>query len=311
MISTTLPARRISMTPAQRIVLLLGVPATLALVAWTGYSIVASTAQGSYTDGYTEAVTGTQLTLNVDNGMVSNVNVEGGAATGSVKLSQTVTYGLVRPDLQPALNVTRGVSGTSIDFGCQQWNNCDVNALAAVRPQTAVTVSTNGGNATVGDLAAPVSASTNSGNLTASNLTDGGTLSSGGGNITATAVSGSTTMLSGGGQVYADQITGNLEMSSQGGNIQATGLATPDLSVDSGGGFVALTMTQAPANLQVDAEGGNVTIILPPGSTRYDVRVDAQGDNSPNGTIASTVPSSPTSKNVITVNSGGGDVTIS
>lgn len=309
--TTTLPARRTSMSPAQRVILLLGAPVTLCLVAWTGYGIVAATAQGSFTSVYTEAITGPALTVNLDGG---DADIQGGAATGSARLTQSVSYGLIRPDVRPALDVSRGASGTSISFSSQGGDSA-VSAMAGVPARTAVTVSTNGGNATVGGLAFPVSAATNGGNLTLSGDTGGGTLSSEGGNVTATEVTGATTMLTGGGNVYADQITGNLEMSTQGGNIQATGLATPDLSADSGGGYVTVTLTTVPKDLQIDSGGGDVTIILPPGGTRYDVKVNASGagpgGGGPDGTISNAVPSSPSSRNVITVDSGGGSVTIS
>jgi len=305
--------RRAPMTPAQRVILLLGVPATLALVAWTGYSIVAATAQGSFTDAYSEPVTGSALTMNVEGG---DANVEGGAATGSARLTETVDYGLVRPNAQPVLNVTHGAGGTSIDFGCQNWEwggNCVSSGTAGVPARTAVTLSTNGGNATVGGLAAPVSASTNGGDLTVSSLTEGGTLSSDGGNVTATGITGETTILSAGGDVNADQVTGNLDVSTDGGNIQGTALSSPDISADTNmggggppGGDVDLTLSSVPKNLQIVSGGGNVTLILPPGGASYDVRINADG-----GTVSSAVTSSSSAANMITVNSGGGDVTIS
>ncbi|MGH3172149.1 MAG: DUF4097 family beta strand repeat-containing protein [Trebonia sp.] len=309
MTSSMLPARRMSMTPAQRVILLLGAPATLALVVWTGYSIVASTAQGSFTNTYTEAVTGPALTMDVDGG---DVDVQGGSAAGSVRLTQIVSYGLTRPDVQPAIDVSRGAGGTSVSFASYDYSdNFSITGSAAVPARTAVNVSTNGGNATIGGMAAPVAVSTDQGNLTVSGITHGGTLSSGGGDVTASGVTGATTMLTGGGNVYADQVTGNLEVSTQGGDVQATGLATPDLSVDSGGGYVTLTLTSAPKNLQIDTEGGNVTVILPPGSARYDVKLNGNNVGGPNGNISNTIPSSPSAKNLLTVDSGGGDITIS
>lgn len=314
MTSSIPPARRPGMTPAQRVILLLGAPVTLALVAVTGYAIVVSTARGSYTNSYTEAVTGPALTMNVNGG---DVDVAGGAAAGSARLTQTVDYKLIRPDVRPTLSVSRGAGGTSVSFS-SPYGNSSVSGMAGVPARTAVTVSTNGGNATVGGLAAPASVSTAGGNATVSDLTDGGTLSTQGGDVTATGVTGSTMMLTGGGNVYADQVTGNLEMSTQGGNVEATGVAAPDLSVDSGGGYVTLTLSAAPKDLQIDTEGGNVTVILPPGATRYDVKVNAGGTGpggfgpgGGNGTVSDTVPSSPAAKNVITIDSGGGDVTIS
>jgi hypothetical protein len=61
----------------------------------------------------------------------------------------------------------------------------------------------------------------------------------------------------------------------------------------------------------MSTQGGNVTLILPPGSGPYDVKVNATNVNDPNGTVSDTVTSSPSARNLITVSSGGGDVTIS
>ncbi len=78
--------------------------------------------------------------------------------------------------------------------------------------------------------------------------------------------------------------------------------------MDSGGGDVTLAFTQAPQNLQITAEGGNVTVILPPGSTTYDISTpDTEGGNVsyPSSLVSST------SSHKITIDSGGGDITIS
>ena len=42
-------ARELLMTPARRIILLLGVPLSFTLLAWTCYAIISKSSQGSYT----------------------------------------------------------------------------------------------------------------------------------------------------------------------------------------------------------------------------------------------------------------------
>jgi len=80
------------------------------------------------------------------------------------------------------------------------------------------------------------------------------------------------------------------------------------VGMNSGGGDVTLTFTQVPQNLQITAEGGNVTVLLPPGSTKYDISTpDTAGGNV-------SYPSSlfnPKSPHVITIDSGGGDISVS
>jgi DUF4097 and DUF4098 domain-containing protein YvlB len=73
--------------------------------------------------------------------------------------------------------------------------------------------------------------------------------------------------------------------------------------VDSHGGDITLTGTQAPENLQVTSASGGVTLVLPRGS--YDFNVNTGGGD------LSAPASDPQAKNKITVQSGGGDVTIS
>jgi hypothetical protein len=78
--------------------------------------------------------------------------------------------------------------------------------------------------------------------------------------------------------------------------------------MDSGGGDVTLAFTQVPQNLQITAEGGNVTVILPPGRATYNLSLpDTQGGNV---TYPSSLVNSK-SHDRITIDSGGGDITVS
>ena len=75
----------------------------------------------------------------------------------------------------------------------------------------------------------------------------------------------------GGGDLTANGLTGNFQLSTEGGDVDANGVASGTTSMHSGGGNVTLAFTQVPQNLQITAEGGNVTVILPLGSTKYDI----------------------------------------
>lgn len=307
MTSSILPAnRRPAMTPAQRVILALGVPLVLAVVAWSGYGIVAATGRSSYTVTSSASVTGGHLTMNesATGGWGDDITVQGGAATGSVRVSGTVGYDLVRPDIRPALDATRGSGGTTVGFGCPA-DNCQLEATASVPAATGVSLTTNGGNATVSGITAPVTASTGGGDITLSDLT-----------------------LS----------PGTVDLSTEGGNVEGTALAAPDITVNSGSGFwpdgppggnVVLMLTSPPKSLQVNSGGGNVTIELPPGAAGYHLELDGGcRDGSGGGPVSavpssagsassswcpdvsSSVPDDPSSQNVIVVSSGGGQITI-
>jgi hypothetical protein len=293
MTSTTLPAsRRPPVTPAQRVILVLGVPLVLTVAAWSGYGILAASGHSSYTVTSSAPLSGGQLTMNAgdvwDGGEVS---IQGGAATGSVRLSGTVGYDLTRPDVRPTLNVSRGPGGSSVGFSCPA-DNCQLQAAASVPSSTAVSVTGNAHSVSVDGIAAPVSAST------------------------------------GGGDLTLNAITGSLALSTGGGNVQGTALAAQDVTVDSSFGNVDLMLTTVPKSLEINSGGGNVTIELPPGSARYRLQLDG-GCGNPDGGASSAVPSSAgsgagswcqdvsssvpddaSSQNVIVVSSGGGQITI-
>ena len=78
--------------------------------------------------------------------------------------------------------------------------------------------------------------------------------------------------------------------------------------MQSGGGDVTVTFTQVLQNLTITAEGGNVNVILPPGGTTYDI--STPGLSGGNVNILSSLVDSK-SPHKITIDSGGGDVTVS
>ena len=277
-------ARELLMTPARRIILLLGVPLSFTLLAWTCYAIISKSSQGSYTVSYAPVRISGGLAMNVYGG---DVTLQGGVAPSAAQFtgSGTVWYGLTYSGQRPALATAQTAGGTRINFTCPDYN-CALNSTVDVPPQVPVTVTSNGGN------------------ITATGLSDA-TLQTGGGNLT------------------VDGLTGNVGLNTDsspnsgpyggGGEVSGT-LAAQNIAVDSGGNSVNLQLTTPPANLNITTEGGNVSLQLPAG---YSYRVDNIPEpasqvqvTGPAQPAAITVTTSSSSHYRITINAGGGAVTI-
>ena len=204
------------------------------------------------------------------------------AGTGRARLTGTAHYSLVRPHF--------AVRGGNVSFTCRiPAGNCGLDAHLAVPPQTAVILSTGGGNMQVSALR--------------SNLT----LNSGGGDVTVSGPEGPVTVDTGGGNLTAGDLGGTLRFSTGGGDANGNGLSAPTVTTDSGGGNVTLVFTRPPANLDVTSGGGDITILLPPGRTGYAIT------DSPGGgdyTRARTVRVNSGSAHKIEVDSGGGNIRI-
>ena len=276
-------ARELLMTPARRIILLLGVPLSFALLAWTCFAIISKSSEGSYTVSYAPVRISGGLDMNVYGG---DVTLQGGVAASAARFtgSGTVWYGLSYSGQRPVLVTAQTPTGTRINFTCPDYN-CALSSTVDVPPRAPVTVTSNGGN------------------ITATGLSDA-TLQTGGGNLT------------------VDGLTGNVSLNTDsapngpyggGGQVDGT-LAAQNIAVDSGGNNVNLQLTTAPSNLNITTEGGSVTLQLPAG---YSYRVDDILEppsqvqmTGPAQPAAITVTKSSSSRYRITVNADGGAVTI-
>jgi len=274
--------RELLMTPARRIILLLGVPLSLTLLAWTCFAIISQASQGSYAVSYAPVRVSGGLDMNVYGG---DVTLQGGVAPSAAQFtgSGTVWYGLSYSGQRPTLVTAQTPAGTRINFTCPNYN-CALTSTVDVPPQAPVTVTSNGGN------------------ITATGISDA-TLQTGGGNLT------------------VDGLTGNVSLNTDnstngpfgGGQVSGT-LAAQNIAVDSAGNSVDLQLTTAPSNLNITTEGGDVTLQLPAG---YTYRVDNIPEPSsqvqmtgPAQPAAITVTTSSSSRYRITVNADGGAVTI-
>ena len=113
------------------------------------------------------------------------------------------------------------------------------------------------------------------------------------------------TIATDGGDLTASDLTGDVDLGSDGGNITATSIGSTHVTADSGGGDIEIVFTRVPRNIQVSADGGDVTIVVPSGPTAYDVTATPDGGN-----VSDGLPQATSSSHVITVTSGGGDITI-
>ncbi len=316
------PSGPLRMTSGRLVALAVGVPVALALIGWTAFSLVTTVARGSYPFSYTVPVDDGQVAVNITAG---DVTLREAPGTSTARLTGIVQYGLVRPGISESTTPT----GANIGMNCSGINtDCGMSATLDVPARTAVTVWSNGGNILAADFSSGMTLWAGGGNVTATDLAGNLQLDTGGGDLTGTGLtgtlqiateggnvnagswtgSGTTRVDTGGGDLTANGFTGNFQLATEGGNVDASGVASGVVNMDSGGGDVTLAVTQVPQNLVISAEGGNVTVILPPGGTTYDLSLpDTQGGNV-------SYPSSlvsPKSHHKITIDSGGGDITIS
>jgi Putative adhesin len=316
------PLGPLRMTPGRWVALAVAVPVALALIGWTGFSLISSLARGSYPFSYRVPVNNGQVAVNVNAG---DITLRAASGSGAARLTGIVQYGLVRP----AISEVTTSAGTNVGVNCDgiTSTNCDVNATLDIPAKTGVTLWSNGGditasgfssgmtllarggNVAASDLSGNLRLDTGGGDLTGTGLTGAIQVSTEGGNVDASNVSGTGTMRfdTGGGDLNGYGITGKLQLDTEGGNVGTSGMTSQQVVVQSGGGDVTLAFAQVPQSLQITAQGGNVTVILPPGDAKYAVATP--------GTEGGTVsyPSSLVNSNspdTITIDSGGGDITI-
>jgi putative adhesin len=109
----------------------------------------------------------------------------------------------------------------------------------------------------------------------------------------------------GGGNMQVTGIQGNVTLESAGGDVDGSGLSSPHVTTDSGGGNVTLVFTAVPDYVKVGSSGGDITIVVPRGHTSYHIKSTLSGGN-----YSASVPTNDASRHTIQVDSGGGNVNI-
>jgi hypothetical protein len=268
------------MTPGRWVALAIGVPVALALIGWNAFSLVALIGRASFPintsipvqDGHLVASTGGgDITVHQDQ-----------ARSDKARLTGTVQYSLVRPHLT--------IDGAGVHLDCRlPTGNCGLSATLDVPRDTAVQLASEGGNMQVNGIDSDV------------------TLDSGGGDVTVSGVGGIADVATGGGNLTASDLGSIRQFSTDGGDVNGTDLFAPRVTTESGGGNVTLVFTRVPAYLNITSDGGDISILLPRGSARYDITSNSATDG---GAYSAQVPLS-SSGNTITFDSGGGNVSIS
>jgi DUF4097 and DUF4098 domain-containing protein YvlB len=270
------------MTPARRITLLLGVPAALIAIGWTALAAVAWAGRGSFPVHFSVPARGRQVTLSVGGGTVL---VRPG--TGSrVAVSGTVHYSLVRPKV----SLRSAASGVAVDSSCsaRAVSSCSFDYAVAVPAGLGADISVGSGDLSARGLSGPVRLAAQSGDITASALSGHVQIWSQSGDITATALSGPVT-----------------DFQDQAGNIKVTFLSGQDVTVSDQAGNITLDFAVVPRRVAVTVQAGNITLVLPPGSTAYRVTTRTSSGNT-----VTDVPTDPGSSHVITATAQSGDITI-
>jgi hypothetical protein len=268
------------MTPGRWAALAIGVPIALALIAWSAFSLVANLGRASFPVNTSIPLQGGHLVASTGGG---DITVHQDQTRGNkARLTGTVQYSLIRPRLT--------ISGDSISLDCRlPTGNCGLSATLDVPLDTAVNLASGGGNMQVNGIDGDV------------------TMNSGGGDVTVSGVGGIADVTTGGGNLTASDLGNIRQFSTDGGDVNGTGLFAPRVTTESGGGNVTLVFTRVPTSLSVISDGGDVSIVLPHGSTPYYITYNADG-----GGYSAQVPTTTNSKaaNTINVRSGGGNISI-
>ena len=180
-------------------------------------------------------------------------------------------------------------SGVAVTPRCHfVAGNCSFDFHAVVPAGKRALISAGSGNVTLASLSGPVIAGTGSGSIRAEKIPDAVSMETGSGNISGATVSGA-----------------KLTVKTGSGDISIEGLTGAHVFARAGSGDMTLTFTKVPDRVRVDNGSGNVTLVLPPGNTPY--QVNAATDS---GNREVTVPTNPASPHVITVSDGSGNISI-
>ncbi len=289
--TTRTTVRRSPMRPGRRLTLVIGASALLAVI---GCAAVDALTTSSFPVSYTFPPGNGQLTARFENGTITLRQ----AAVSTPVLNGTGYYSGSRS--------TFSHSGATVQYHCPGSLGCRIDATIRVPANAPVSLSANGSDVNLPSFSRQeITLNTGGGDLTAGTVSGNLNLDTSGGDLTAATVSGNLNLDTSGGDVNIAKLTGPpAKVVSGGGDITVKAMSTSGTTtVDSHGGDVTLTATKAPENLQVTSASGGVTLVLPRGS--YDFNVNTGGGD------LSEPTSDPQAANKITVQSGGGDVTIS
>jgi hypothetical protein len=256
------PRARLPLTPARRVVLWLGVPLCLVIIANTAFSLVAELGRAKVALNYPIPVGARQVKLSLNGGDVVLRQIGGSQG----RLTGTGTYSIVRPHITE--EYTAGVA--QFGYRCPiPFGDCGINATVSVPVGAAASISTNGGNITADGITGDVSLATGGGDVTASGVAGDLSLTTDGGNIEATGVTAaqvSASTLGGDVTIVFTKAPTNVRVNTDGGNIT---IVVPsdgtqyDVTAHANGGtpIEAVPMNSHSGNvITATSSGGDITI---------------------------------------------------
>lgn len=269
------------MNTSRRVALVTGVPLALVLIGWLAISEIAWAGQGSYPVRLSIPMDGNAASIAIDSG-----EVHVGPGHGhTMRLTGTAHYSLVRS----TVTWTSDASGVSVRSRCLfPAGSCGFDAQVAVPAVARATVRNGSGNVTVQGVTGLVNIEVDSGDIDATQLSGGVSLSDHSGDITGSALDGP--------RVVIDDNSGGIDI---------VGLASLNVSASNDSGDITLTFTKVPDAVRVVDHSGDITVVLPPGSTAYNVTATTSS-----GQRTVSVPTNSSSRHMITVVNDSGDVTV-
>jgi Toastrack DUF4097 len=297
---TTTPVTAMTMTPARRAILILGVPVVLAVLGWAAYNAVALADQVSFRTHISAPVSGRRVSVSAGS---ANATFLPGSGR-RILVNAAMRGSLARP----SLSWRSTAAGLALNSACPPMpvGTCSLSYVITVPGGLPMALSDSSGELTAAGLSGHVTLSDTSGNLNASALSGTVRLAEGSGEMSASGLSGAVWLSD-----YAGDITvsglrgGSVRLASNSGEIVVTGLAGSDVVGRNVSGDITLTFTRVPRWVDVVDGSGNITLVLPPGATRYHV-VTRDGS----GNIAVSVPQSRSSPYRITATDGAGNISI-
>jgi S-adenosylmethionine hydrolase len=338
----TMATTPLPITRARRTTLIIGLPVAVVLILvcvplWArgALQVAASHDQVGYSVAVSAPVRGGQVKVTSGYGdMVFRTS----RTAHDISVRGHLSGELARPTFSHQSTAT----GLDLNSGCNApFGNCDISFTVTAPAGLPVTLGDAFGNLTAGHLSGPVSLSNNSGDIDTSDLdgriqlndqfgniwasqlrgtmrlvNNSGDINAFGltgqiqlndqfGNSNSSRLDGSTRLVNNSGDINVSGATGDTQLQDAFGNIYVTGLAAASAVATNNSGDITLRFATVPRQVTVTDSFGNVTLILPAGSTAYQVHTHDSF-----GSTSVSVAQSPTSAHVIRVSNNSGDITI-
>lgn len=208
----------------------------------------------------------TRLSMESLSGDVTVVAAEG----DTIKVERTVKWSGDKPHSK---EVVSGGDLTITTEGCEDrlWiSRCEIDYRIEVPPTVELDLRTHSGDLAITGTTAAIDATASSGDLTIVDTTGSLDLTTYSGDVTASGIDSP--------EVTVDVASGDLELSgvtealtvlAHSGEVTATDLVAPVVSLEVSSGSVELGFVEAPVDVQVNASSGSVDIVVPDDQTAY------------------------------------------